>query len=130
MTRKKRQTADHKLLLALACGATVENAARQCGVSESTVYRRLDDPDFRRQLQALRADMVQRAAALLTAAAVEAVKTLVVLQGAATPPAVRLGAARAVLEIGTKLREVAELEQRLAALEEYMLAKQSQGRGA
>src|SRR5438067_1597841 len=110
MTRTKRQTADHKLLLALACGATVENAARQCGVSESTVYRRLDTADFRRQLQALRADMVQRAAAILTAAAVEAVKTLVVLQGATTPPAVRLGAARAVLELGTKLREAADLE--------------------
>ena len=50
----------------------MENAARQCGVSESTVYRRLDTADFRRQLQALRADMVQRAAAILTAAAVEA----------------------------------------------------------
>ena len=130
MTRTKRQTADHKLLLALACGATVENAARQCGVSESTVYRRLDTADFRRQLQALRADMVQRAAAILTAAAVEAVKTLVVLQGATTPPAVRLGAARAVLELGTKLREAADLERRLAVLEDFMLSKQSKGRGA
>jgi hypothetical protein len=33
------------------------------------------------------------------------------------PAAVRLGAARAVLELGTKLREAAELEARLAALE-------------
>ena len=34
-----------------------------------------------------------------------------------TPPAVRLGAARAVLEIGLKVREAADVEQRLAALE-------------
>jgi hypothetical protein len=117
MAQKGRRNADQRLLLALACGATVEAAARQAGVSESTAYRRLAEPDFRRRLQALRADMVQRAAGLLTAAAVEAVKTLLELQKASAPYAVRLGAARAVLEIGTKLREAADLEERLAALE-------------
>jgi hypothetical protein len=120
VARKKNRNADQRLLLVLACGATVEAAARQCGVSESTVYRRLAEPDFARQLQAARTDMVQRAAATLTAAGTEAVKTLVLLQNAAIPAAVRLGAARAVLEIGIKLREVADLEQRLAALEQMM----------
>lgn len=118
MAQKGRKQADQQLLLALACGATVENAARKAGVSESTVYRRLADPDFRRQLQGFRADMVQRTAGTLTAAATEAVKTLLALQQASVPAAVRLGAARAVLEIGMKLREVADLEDRLAALEE------------
>ena len=33
------------------------------------------------------------------------------------PPAVRLGAVRAVIELGLKVREVAELEARIAALE-------------
>ena len=36
--RKKNEDA---LLVALACGATVESASRQCGLSERTVYRRL-----------------------------------------------------------------------------------------
>lgn len=35
----------------------------------------------------------------------------------------RLGAAKAVLEIGVKLREAAELEERIAALEGQLLAK-------
>jgi hypothetical protein len=96
----------------------VESAARQAGVSESTAYRRLADPDFRGQLQHLRTDMVQRTAGMLTAAAGEAVKTLLSLQQASIPAAVRLGAARAVLELGMKLREVADLEERLAALEQ------------
>jgi hypothetical protein len=64
--------------------------------------------------------MVQRTVGLLTAAAVEAVKTLLELQKASAPYAVRLGAARAVLEIGTKLREAADLKERLAALEEQL----------
>jgi hypothetical protein len=112
--RKKNEDA---LLLALACGATVEAAARQCELSDRTVYRRLKDPAFRSRLQAVRADMVQRAAGMLTAAAGEAVRTLLALQKESAPPAVRLGAARAVLELGLKLREVADLEQRIAALE-------------
>jgi hypothetical protein len=120
MPDRSRKKADTTLLLALACGATVEAAARQVGVTPRTVYRRLEDPAFRAQVQALRTDMVQRAAATLTAAATEAVKTLVVLQHASTPAAVRLGAARAVLEIGIKLREVVDLEARLRAVEERL----------
>ena len=113
--RKKSATT---LLLALACGATVESAARQAGLSGRTVYRRLQDPDFRRQINDLRSEMVERTAAALTAASGEAVKTLLELQKPSYPPAVRLGAARAILEIGTKLREMVELETRIKALEE------------
>jgi hypothetical protein len=116
---------DTKLVLALACGATAEQAARQNGVHVRTVYRRHKDPAFRQEVQAVRTDMVQRAAATMTAAAQEAVKTLVLLQGASNPAPVRLGAARSVLEIGIKLREAADLEQRLAALEAHLLAEQA-----
>ena len=122
MPQKGKRQADHRLLLALACGASVEQAARQAGVSENTAYRRLADADFRRQLQTLRADMVQRTAGALTAAATEAVRALLDLLKPSTPHASRLGAARSVLEIGVKLREAAELEERLAALEERLPA--------
>src|SRR5262245_52086420 len=108
------------LALALACGATVEVAARQAGLSLRTAYRRLAEPAFRRQVQQVRADMVQRSAGALTAAATESIKTLLALQAASIPPATRLGAARAVLEIGIRLREVADLESRITALEEQL----------
>jgi hypothetical protein len=113
-----RKGVDASLLLSLACGATVENAARKAGVGERTVYRRLTDPEFHRQLEGLRAEMVQRTAAMLTAASMEAVKTLVALLDPSVLAAVRLGAARSVLELGARLRESAELEQRITALEE------------
>ena len=93
MTDKPRKKAEDALLLALACGASVDQAARQCGLSIRTVYRRLAGADFRQQLQALRADLVQRTAGALTAAATEAVRTLLELQKPSAPPAVRLGAA-------------------------------------
>ena len=120
MAEQPRKKAEDALLLALACGASVEQAPRQCHLSARTVYRRLADPDFNRRLQAVRADMVQRTAGALTAAATEAVRTLLELQKSTVPCAVRLGAAKAVLEIGLKLREVAEFEERLAALEEKL----------
>jgi transposase-like protein len=124
MAANLRKKAEDKLLLALACGATVESAARECGISARTVYRRLTDPRFRRRLQALRGDMVQRTAGTLTAASSEAVRTLLELLKPAVAANTRLGAARAVLESGVKLRELAEFEERLAALEEQMQTQQ------
>ncbi|HEV3446447.1 MAG TPA: hypothetical protein VG099_17520 [Gemmataceae bacterium] len=120
MSHQGRHGADEALLLALACGATKENAALKAGVSERTVYRRLQDPDFRQRLQELRKDMVQRAANVLTASAMEAVKTLLSLQQGTVTNSVRLGAARAILEQGMRLRELADLEERLAALEQRL----------
>jgi len=121
MPQQGKRNIDQKLLLALACGASVESAARQVGVSESTVYRRLAEDEFKQRLLNLRADMVQRTAGTLTAAGTEAVKALLGLLQPATPHATRLGAARAVLELGVKIREAAELEARIAALEQQLV---------
>jgi hypothetical protein len=123
MARNCRRGADQALLQALACGATVENAARKAGISERTAYRRLDDAAFVAQLNQLRAEMVQRTAGMLTGAGLGAVKTLVDLQDGAVSPAVRRGAARDVLELGMKYRETTDFEQRLAALEERLSGK-------
>jgi hypothetical protein len=118
MARVGRRRADQTLLTALACGATVENAARKAGIGERTAYRRLTDPAFRAQLNQLRAEMVQRTAGMLTGAGMGSVKTLVELQqDVAVPATVRRQSARDILELGLKLRECADLEPRLADLE-------------
>jgi hypothetical protein len=115
-----KKNVDTVLLLALACGSSAENAARKAGVHERTVQRRLADPAFQKQVKDLQAEMVQRSMGMLTAAAMEAVKTLVELSAPSAPPATRLGAARSIIEIGTKLRESIEYEARLAALEQRL----------
>jgi hypothetical protein len=46
------------------------------------------------------------------------VRTLRELQKEGKPPAVRLGAAKAVLEVGLKVCQLVELEGQMAALEE------------
>jgi len=117
VAQRGKKIQDERLLLALACGVTVEAAAQAAGLSKRTAYRRLEAPSFCQRLQQVRGEMVQRTSGMLTAAAGESVKALLALVKEGTPPAVRLGAARALLELGMKLREQADLEQRLAALE-------------
>lgn len=123
MPATRRKKAEDQILRALACGATVESAARTSGISERTIYRRLKDTSFRQRLHEMLADMVTRTSGMLTAASLESVKTLVDLQQSSNPPAVRLGAARAVLELAAKVREAAEVLQRLAALEQQLQNK-------
>ena len=130
MAVRGKKNIDAVLLVALACGSSVENAARKAEVHERTVQRRLADPAFQHQVKELQAEMVQRAMGMLTAAGMEAVKTLVELMAPATPAGTRLGAARSILELGPKLRETVEFEARLAALEQRIDDPKATGTGA
>ena len=113
--RKKKADAD--LVLTLACGASPENAAQKTGMSVRTVLRRLADPRFRAQVNDMRAEMARRIAGMLTAGGIGSLKTLTTLQESAVSESVRSGAARAILELGCKMRESVELTERLAVLE-------------
>jgi hypothetical protein len=117
MAENGRRKGDATLLLALASGRTVRDAAQLAGVGERTATRRVADADFRRRVAELRGEMVGRALGRMADGMSEAADVLRALMTAGTPPAVRLGAARTLLELTVKLRESVELEQRLAALE-------------
>jgi hypothetical protein len=117
MPQRGRRNVDQLLLMAIACGATLENAAATVGVSKATAFRRSQEPEFQQELRKVKAEIVGRTTSMLTASAGEAVKTLLALLKDSTPGSTRLGAARAVLELGVKLRESTELEERLAVLE-------------
>ncbi len=115
--RRKKQKLDDAMLMALTCGATIEEAAAKAGLSRRTATRRMHDPAFQDRLRDLRIEMAKRASSMLTAAGMSSVRTLLHLQENVYPPAVRLGAARAALEIGLRIRETVEMEERLANLE-------------
>jgi hypothetical protein len=113
-----RRNADESLALAVAGGQTLRDAATVAGVSERTATRRWADAAFRRRVAELRAEMVARSVGRMADGMSDAADVLRQLLAPGTPPAVRLGAARALLELGTKLRESVELEERLQALEQ------------
>ena len=121
MSGGDRKNADSTLLTELAAGGTVEAAAKAAGVSEATAYRRLREPDFRRQVTAARDEMVARSVARLSATSTLAADCLRELLKARSET-VRLGAARAVIELGARLREQEDLAERVRALEERLTA--------
>jgi hypothetical protein len=100
----------------------LREAARAAGVGERTAGRRAADPGFRRRVAELRAEMVARALGRMADGMATAADTLRALLGADSEN-VRLGAARALLELGVKLRESVELQERLQALEKLVASK-------
>ena len=86
--------------------------------------------DLPPELESFVAELVQRACGLLTAGSLEAVRALVELLRPDSPPNARLGAARATLEIGQKLREATEFEARLRALEQRAADRGPQAQAA
>ena len=117
MTGIARSTSDDQLALLLASGRRVHDAANDVGLSESTVFRRLREPRFVRQLAEARAEMWDAALGSLAEASSQAVQTLRELLDSDVD-SVRLAAAKTVLDLGTKLRESCDFHSRLLLLEE------------
>jgi AcrR family transcriptional regulator len=112
-----REPADEALAVALAAGRTVADAATAAGVSESTAYRRLRDPEFRARVTELRDEMVSRAAGRLADSMTEAADVLRALLADADPH-LRHKAAVKLIELGVKVTELADLERRVEDLEQ------------
>ena len=109
---------DELILAALLINPTVRAASQACGVSESVIYSRLKEPDFRERYDKERREMLtQSAAALQThlGAAIEAMGEIV--NDKETNPQTRLNAAEAVIRNTLKLTERTDVLDRLDALE-------------
>ncbi len=117
MAHRGRRNADEALALAVAAGQTLRDAAAAANVSERTAARRWADRDFRRRVNALRGEMVQRSLGRMADGMAEAAGVLRALL-AAESESVRLGAARSMLELSVKLREAVDFDERLRAVEE------------
>jgi hypothetical protein len=115
----ERRNADAPLVAALAGGATVRDAAVEVGIGEATAHRRLKEPEFRKRVDDARAELIVAAVARLGAASTRAVMTLEGLL-AADSEAVRLGAAKAILDAALRWREHQDLTERVRVLEEQL----------
>jgi hypothetical protein len=110
--------------LALASGTTTAAAAVQTGVSRRTLERRLAEPEFRRLVADLRGQLVARALGRLADTMTRAADALAGLLD--TPDdRVRLRAARAVLSLGTRLRDSVDLTERVHELEQELARAQA-----
>lgn len=109
--------------LGVASGLSLAAAARKSKVGVPTAKTwSATMPAFRRRVQELRAEMTSRALGRLADGMAFAADTLRKLLTAKSEM-VRLSAARSVLELGNKLRESVELEERLQTLEQQAASK-------
>ena len=104
---------------ALLTSATLNEAAEISGISIRTLYNLRSDPAFSSELNQRRRQMVETACGSLQTKFAEASKTLAeLMEDTGLNPAVRLNAAKAILEYGLKTIETLDILPRLAALEE------------
>ena len=97
--RKKRN--DDALALSIACGSSLRVAAKENGFGERTAWRRLNDPEFRARVDAIRAAIVDQGIGKIVEAITEAADTLRDLLKAESE-SVRLGAAKGILDAYSK----------------------------
>jgi transposase-like protein len=105
--------------LSLATGSTWGEAARAAGAGETTLWTWAKEvPAFKARIAELRAEIVSGALGRLIDNMTSAADTLGYLTRKAKNEQVRLGAARALIELSLRVREATELEDRIRALEE------------
>ena len=94
----RRRHIDELAVEHLAAGHTIRETAQLCGCDESTIKRRLRDPEFRARVTAERQAVVEAIRGELRRAGHQAVATLEALL-VSDDPKVRLGASKALLTL-------------------------------
>ena len=117
MPRKSRQNLDLQLIELLARGSSGTESARAAGCDPKTVYRKLQDPEFKAAVEEFRSNMLYAASGHLACVLKKAISTLEELL-TSSQPSIQLGAARAILDSSLKVREAVEIESRIRILEE------------
>ena len=105
-------------IAALLSAKTIGEAAKVADCGERTLYTWLADPEFRAELATAEGQVIDAATRRLISLQEQAVDTLqTIMAGKKQRPALKLRAAEIVLGHMLKLRELRNIETRLAALE-------------
>jgi hypothetical protein len=115
---------DDELIVQLASGKTMEDAARAAGMSRMTVFRRLAEQEFRQRVTEARGEFIRQVAGQLAAGAKEAASTLLMLMNSGNQR-IQLLAAKNVLEQAVRTHDLMVLEARVAELEKIVGQKRS-----
>jgi len=110
-------------IAALLTSSSMPAAAVNCGISESTLRRWLQNETFAKCYRRERTRMLESTVNLLRQKSMAAVETLAdIAESEESPASVRVSAARAVIELAIRGAELQDLEERIAELEQ--LAKE------
>ncbi len=125
-TTDKLNAKQDKAIAALLSSATIQNAAKEAGISERQIHRWLaDDQEFDAAYRRARWRATQQAIARLQQLSSAAVTVLIsIAADKHMPPSSRVAAASKLLDLALRAVEVEELEARLTALEAAAKDKQ------
>ena len=97
---------DEKLIAALLNHGTIKQAAAAAGVSERTMYDRMNSGDFKELYKAAKADLIRGAVFSLNGKLQEAIDTIAgIMTDESTNAAIRLQAAQTILNTAGKFAE-------------------------
>ena len=118
-----------KAITSLLSHPTMREAAKDCGISETTLWRWLNDEAFQAAYRKARRQVVEQAMSELQAACSDAVATLRrnLKCGAAN---VEVSAAKTILDQAVKAIELTDMEERLEQLEQLFQAQPKKGQVA
>lgn len=116
---EKSEAKHDAAISALLSTRTVRGAAKKCKLSEPTLYRLLQSPEFKTKYRAARRELVENTIAQLQQDGTDAVTALrEIVKNKKAPASVRVSAARVILEQGIKAVELVDLVERVERLEE------------
>jgi molybdenum-dependent DNA-binding transcriptional regulator ModE len=111
-------------IVALLEQPSIPEAAKAAGISYTSLWRWLQDPEFQAEYRNARRQALGQATAQLQQASGAAVKALKqIIEDRESPSSARVMAARTILEMGLKAIELEEIEARLAAVEQAVNSK-------
>jgi hypothetical protein len=114
-------------LQAVISHPSLKEAALAAGISETTLWRYMQDEEFSRRLRLARRDAVNHAVTRLQRASCDAVTVLQdLMMKEDAPPAARITAARTVLDYSMRAVEQDELRAQIDELERFILRKQEE----
>jgi DNA-binding MurR/RpiR family transcriptional regulator len=116
-----------RAIVALIAAGTVEKAAEQISVSPSTLYRWMQDKDFKNSYRNAKSDLVTHAITRLQQISSESAETLrEIMQDKEKPASARVTAARAILDTAIKAVEYENLLVRIEKIEKLVANNRGQ----
>jgi transposase-like protein len=122
---EKRSRKQDIAILALLTEKTMKEAAEKAGISEATLWRWMQEDQFKEKYQEAKSQAVAHVTARLRQSMTVAVDALMEMaENKKTPAMARATACRTLLEFGFKAHEIENLQQRFEQLEEHFKSQE------
>lgn len=115
---EKKSRRDQAAIIALLNEPTIKQAALKVGIGEATLWRWMQEPEFKEQFRLAKKQSLSQAVSKLQQSTGLAAETLLAIcVDKEAPHASRVTASKTILEMGFKAVEIEELEARIDQLE-------------